>query len=40
MPTGLNSLKSKVVKLDIGKLVPAPVHLSKLNDVVQNDVLI
>ena len=32
-------MKSKVVKLDIGKLVPAPVHLSKLNDVVQNDVV-
>ena len=32
-------MKSKVVKLDIGKLVPVPVHLSKLNDVVQNDVV-
>ena len=31
-------MKSKVVKLDICKLVHVPVHLTKLNDVVQNDV--
>ena len=33
----LASLKSEVDKLDIGKLVPVPVDLSKLSDVVKND---
>ena len=33
--SGLSSLKSKVDKLDIDKLVPAPVDLSKLSDVVK-----
>ena len=37
--SGLNSLKSKVYKLDVGKLVPVPVDLSKLNDVVKRDVI-
>ena len=32
------SLKTEVDKLDIHKLVPAPVDLSKLSDVVKNDV--
>ena len=32
IPPGLKSLKSKVDKLDVGKLVPVPVDLSKLND--------
>ena len=31
------SLKAEVDKLDIGKLVPVPVDLSKLSDVVKND---
>ena len=35
MPTGLNSLKSKVDKLDVDKLVPVPVDLSKRSDVVK-----
>ena len=35
VPTGLNSLTSKVDKLDIDKLVPVPVDLSKLSDVVK-----
>ena len=35
----LASLKTEVGKLDIGKLVPVTVDLSKLNDVVKNDVL-
>ena len=39
VPSGLNSLKSKVDKLDIGKLETAPVDLSKLSNVVQNDVV-
>ena len=34
-----NNLKSKVDKLDIGKLVSVPVDLSKLSDVVKNDVV-
>ena len=37
MPTNLSNLKSKVDKLDIDKLVPVPVDLSKLNDVVKTD---
>ena len=32
-------MKSKVEKLDIDKLVPVPVELSKLSDVVKNDVV-
>ena len=38
MRTGLNSLKSKVDKLDVDKLVPFLVDLSKLSDVVKNDI--
>ena len=37
-PTILNNLKSKVDKLDIAKLIPVPVHLSKLSDIVKTDV--
>ena len=32
-------MKSKVDKLDIDKLVPVPVDLSRLSDVVKNDVV-
>ena len=35
----LASLKTEVEKLDIDKLVPVPVVLSKLSDVVKNDVV-
>ena len=35
----LVSLKAEVGKLDIGKLVHVPVNLSKLSDVVKNDVV-
>ena len=35
----LASLKAEVDKLDIDKLVPIPVDLNKLSDVVQNDVV-
>ena len=35
----LASLKTEADKLDIDKLVPVPVDLSKLNDVVKNDVV-
>ena len=31
-------MKSKVDKLDVDKVVTAPVDLSKLSDVVKNDV--
>ena len=34
----LASLKAEVDKLDIDKLVPVPVDLSKLRDVLKNDV--
>ena len=34
----VSNLKSKVDKLDVDKLVPVPVDLSKLSDVVKNDV--
>ena len=35
----LASLKTGLDKLDINKLVPVPVDLSKLSDVVKNDVV-
>ena len=35
----LASLKTEVDKLDINKLVAAPVDLSKLSDMVKNDVV-
>ena len=35
--TNLANLKTEVDKLDIDKLVPVPVDLSKLSDVVKND---
>ena len=35
----LANLKTEVDKLDIDKLVPVPVDLSKLGDVVKNDVV-
>ena len=39
VPTNLRNLKSKVDKLDVDKLVPVPVELSKVSDVVKNDVV-
>ena len=39
LKTNLASLKTKVDKLDIDKLVPVPVDLSKLANVVKNDVV-
>ena len=36
LKTNLASLKTEVDKLDIDKLVPVPVDLSKLNNVVKN----
>ena len=39
LKTNLTSLKTEVDKLDIDKLVPVPVDLSKLSDVVKNNVV-
>ena len=39
LKTNLANLKTEVDKLGIDKLVPVPVDLSKLSDVVKNDVV-
>ena len=39
LKSNLASLKTEVDKLDIDKLAPVPVDLSKLSDVVKNDVV-
>ena len=39
IPTDLTNLKSKVDKIVVVKLLPVPVDLSKLIDVVKNDVV-
>ena len=39
LKSNVASLKTEVDKLDIDKLVPVPVDLSKLSDVVKNDVI-
>ena len=39
LKTNLSNLKTEVDKLDIGKLKPAPTDLSKLSNVVKNDVV-
>ena len=39
LKTNLASLKTEVDKLDVDKLAPVPVDLSKLSDVVKNDVV-
>ena len=38
LKTNLASLKTEFDKLDIDRLVPVPINLSKLSDVVKNDV--
>ena len=38
LKTNLANLKTQIDKLDIDKLAPVPVDLSKLSDVVKNDV--
>ena len=38
LKSNLANLKTEVDKLDIDKLVPVPVDLTKLSDVVKNDV--
>ena len=39
LKSNLANLKTEVDKLDIHKLAPVPVDLSKLSDVVKNDVV-
>ena len=39
LKTNLANLKTEVDELDIDKLAPVPVDLSKLSDVVKNDVV-
>ena len=39
LKSNLGGLKTEVDKLGIDKLVPVPVDLSKLSDVVKNDVV-
>ena len=39
LKTNLANLKTEVDKLDIDKLVPVPFDLSKISDVVKNDVV-
>ena len=39
LKTNLPNLKNEVDKLDIDKLVPVPTDLSKLSNVVRNDVV-
>ena len=39
LKTNLANLKTEVDKLDIGKGAPVPVDLSKLSDVVKNNVV-
>ena len=39
LKTNLANLKTEVDKLDFDKLAPVPVDLSKLSDVVKNDVV-
>ena len=39
MKKNLTSLKTKVDKLDIDKLAPVPVDLSKMSDIIKNDVV-
>ena len=39
LKTNLSNLKTEVDKLDIDKLVPVPTDLSKLSNVVKNDVV-
>ena len=39
LKTNLANLKTEVDKLDIEKLVPVPLDLSKLSNVVKNDVV-
>ena len=39
LPTNLNNFKSEIDKLDVEKLLPVLADLSKLSDVVKNNVV-
>ena len=39
IPSGLSNLKSKVDKLDFGKLETTPIDLSKISDAVKNEIV-
>ena len=39
VPKGLNNWKTKVYDLDVGKLKPVPVDVTKLSDAVDNEEL-
>ena len=39
LKTNVSNLKTEIDKLDIDKLLPVPADLSKLSDVVKNDVI-
>ena len=39
VPSNLSNVKCKVDKLEIGKLETMPVDLSKLSNIVKNDVV-
>ena len=39
VPSNLNNLKNKIDKLDVEKSVAVSVYLSKLSDIVKNDVV-
>ena len=39
MPTNLSNFKSKADKLNVDKLKPVPVDLSKQSDEVKNDII-
>ena len=39
LKSNLTALKAEIDKLNIDKLVPVPIDLSKLSDVVKNDVV-
>ena len=39
VPSSLNNLKTKAEGLDVGKLKTVPIDLTKLSDVVDNEVV-
>ena len=39
LKTNLANLKTEVDKLDIDKLVPVPIDLSRLSNVIKNDIV-
>ena len=39
VPSNLSNLKSKLEELDVDKLVPVPIDLSELSDLMKNNVV-